>query len=234
MRGRSAHFPQTGVLPSRERESPRLVDAHFAGGRQRVSRGLAVDLGKPMVPIGASSRRFLVIRTQEPPLFETVRTKVLKWGLAFDLRLALWQPLVAKVLLGGQSALLKVVALAFDLRLALWQPLVAKVLLGGQSALLKVVAPTARARDRGATPRRAPASREERNWRLETVDTGLMAVGEPRVGAVDLRSLGTRRLQRDRVGASRDRVRDRGRTRTRQLGGAGRDGGGVAQHRQRL
>jgi hypothetical protein len=52
---------------------------------------------------------------------------------------------------------------------------------------------------------------------------------EPGPRPVDVRGLGTRRLQLRRVGAPRHRVRDRRRTLTGDLVGAGGDGGGRAR-----
>src|SRR6185437_3555977 len=52
---------------------------------------------------------------------------------------------------------------------------------------------------------------------------GVSDVGEPGPRALDLRGMGTRRLQLCRVGRSRDPVRVRGRTRTGPLDGAAGD-----------
>ena len=54
-------------------------------------------------------------------------------------------------------------------------------------------------------------------------------VREPGPRALDLRGLGTRRLQLGRLGAPRDRVRGGRWTRTGELDGRGRDGRGLAQ-----
>src|SRR4051794_14426184 len=81
------------------------------------------------------------------------------------------------------------------------------------------------------TPRVGPAARRGRPATTYPNDSPRYCAGdvrgERRARPLDLRALGARRLQFDRVGAPRDRVHDRRWPRSGQLDGSGRHGGGL-------